>query len=70
MSKHAAVIRNTAIAPYVGEGSDGCQRSAQIVRDELATLPAGDPRRDELEAQAQAWDERAERARVARCGGA
>lgn len=67
MSKHAAVIRNTAIAPYVGEGADGCERSAQIVRDELATLPAGDARRGELEEQAQAWDERA---RMERRGGA
>lgn len=67
MSKHAQMILRTALAPYVGEGADGCRRSAQIVRDELATLPAGDARRGELEAQAQAWDERA---RMARCGGA
>lgn len=42
--------------PYVGEGADGCRRSAQIIRDELATLDAGDPRRELLEELAFAWD--------------
>lgn len=42
--------------PYVGAGADGARRSAQIDRDELATLPADHPRRDSLEASAAYWD--------------
>lgn len=34
--------------PYVGEGADGCYRSAQIDREEADTLDALDTRRDEL----------------------
>jgi hypothetical protein len=68
--QHAVVIANAdeTIAPYVGEGEDGCRRSAQIVRDEVATLDVADPRLPGLLAQAEAWDRRAmhERAVAAR----
>ncbi len=59
MSTFVDKIARGDIAPWVGEGRDGAERSAQIVRDEIATLAADDPRRPELEAQAAAWDARA-----------
>jgi hypothetical protein len=46
--------------PYVGEGVDGCHRSAQIDREEADTLDVLDVRRDELYASAQAWERQAE----------
>ena len=46
--------------PYVGEGADGCSRSAQIDREEADTLDALDTRRDELYISAEAWERQAE----------
>jgi hypothetical protein len=45
--------------PYVGEGIDGCFRSAQIDREEAELLPAEDPRREELEESARRWSRQA-----------
>lgn len=62
--------------PYVGEGADGCRRSAQVDREEADTLPLpgqpghgpnADARRDHLLASAAAWDLQA--ARLEREGG-
>lgn len=53
------IIRGGTAIPYVGEGADGCRRTAQVLRDEIATLATGDPRADSLEAEAQAWDDAA-----------
>ena len=52
-------IRAGEVDPWVGNGADGCRRSAAVERDELATLAADDPRRDELAARAEAWLDRA-----------
>lgn len=46
--------------PYVGEGRDGCLRSAAIDRSEAEGLDREDPRREELLASAQRWEEQAE----------
>lgn len=48
-------------APYVGHGASGARSSAQIDREELDTLALDDPRRDRLEASAQAWEDQARR---------
>lgn len=45
--------------PYVGEGVDGCRRSAQIDREEADGLDLRDPRRVELLASAESWEQRA-----------
>lgn len=45
--------------PYVGDGPDGCRRSAQIDREEADTLALDDPRRTARVASAQAWDAQA-----------
>lgn len=42
--------------PYVGEGADGCQRSAQIDREEAQTLDRANPRVELLEASAARWE--------------
>jgi hypothetical protein len=42
--------------PYVGEGADGCEQSAQIDREEAATLWVGHPRRETLAASAARWE--------------
>jgi hypothetical protein len=47
--------------PYVGEGSDGCRRSAQIDREESHTLDRSDLRRDHLLASAERWERQVER---------
>lgn len=47
-------------SPYVGEGSDGCYRSAQVDREEADTLAALDLRRDQLYASAEAWERQAD----------
>jgi hypothetical protein len=47
--------------PYVGEGAEGCRRSAQIDREEADTLDVGDPRREQLRSSAQLWQAQAER---------
>jgi hypothetical protein len=46
--------------PYVGEGADGARRSAQIDREEAATLDAHDPRRATLLESAARWEQQAE----------
>lgn len=45
--------------PYVGEGADGCYRSAQIDREEADGLDRSDPRHDEVLASAEAWEQQA-----------
>jgi hypothetical protein len=55
--------------PYVGTGADGCQRSAEIDRNEIDTLPTGphqegwseatEERRSALLASAARWEEQA-----------
>lgn len=45
--------------PYVGAGEDGARRSARIDRDEADGLSWLDPRRDELVASAQRWEQQA-----------
>jgi hypothetical protein len=47
--------------PYVGEGADGCRRSAQIDREEADILDVLDPRLEQLHASAQLWEAQAER---------
>jgi hypothetical protein len=57
--------RVTFRVPYVGDGPDGCRRSAQVDRDELATLPTGphqpgyspatEARKAALAASAEEW---------------
>jgi len=46
--------------PYVGEGADGCHRSAQIDREEADALDVLDPRRDLAHASAEAWERQAQ----------
>lgn len=53
---YAERIRAGGVDPWVGTGTDGARRSAQVARDEIASLVTCDPRRAELEAQAAAWD--------------
>lgn len=48
--------------PIVGTGADGYRRSEQIIRDELDTLDADDPRRPALEGEAHGWAMRAQAA--------
>lgn len=55
----AEAIREGNVLPWVGEGADGCRRSAQVAADELATLARDDERRPRLEAARQAWLDRA-----------
>lgn len=47
--------------PYVGEGADGCRRSAQIDREEAELLPEGDGRFKWLIASVVAWEQQAAR---------
>lgn len=47
--------------PYVGEGADGCRRSAIIDREEIDTLDPFDARVQTLAESAQRWDEQAAR---------
>jgi hypothetical protein len=52
------------IAPYVTDAkdpADAALRSAQVCRDEMATLAAYSARWRELEAEAEAWESRAEK---------
>lgn len=44
--------------PYVGEGSDGALRSAQIDREEADTMPPG-AERDARLSSAYAWERQA-----------
>lgn len=46
--------------PYVGEGADGCYRSAQIDREEADGLNLDDPRHAERLASAEKWEQQAE----------
>lgn len=50
--------------PYVGEGADGCRRSAEIDRSEADGLPRGDDRDARLRSADQ-WDWQAERIEAA-----
>lgn len=62
-------------APYVGHGAAGARRSAQIDRDEAATLPTGphqpgystssEARKASLLASADAWEAQARRLETA-----
>lgn len=45
--------------PYVGDGVDGCRRSARIDLEERDTLSVEDPRYARLEASAAAWGRQA-----------
>lgn len=45
--------------PYVGKGADGARRSAQVDRDELATLGLDHPRRETLEQSIAEWEAQA-----------
>ena len=54
--------------PYVGAGEDGARRSAQMDREEAGTLPSGDPRREQLEYSARAWEDQAHRLVLSRVG--
>lgn len=45
--------------PYVGTGEDGARRSARIDRDQAEGLSWSDPRRGELEASAEQWEQQA-----------
>jgi hypothetical protein len=45
--------------PYVGEGADGCYRSADIDRSEADGYALDDPRREERLASARAWEAQA-----------
>ena len=47
--------------PYVGKGSDGARRSAQIDREEADGLALDDPRHGKLLDSAQRWESQAER---------
>ena len=54
--------------PYVGAGEDGARRSARIDREQADTLNWGDPRRDELDASAERWEEQAAELMLERLG--
>lgn len=45
--------------PYVGEGADGCRRSAEIDRTEAEGMDVDDPRRDAVLASVQQWSAQA-----------
>lgn len=58
--ENADRIRDGVVAPWVGpDDAEGCRRSAQVAAEELDTLAADDARREGLEAQRQAWLDRA-----------
>jgi hypothetical protein len=46
--------------PYVGEGVDGCLRSAKIDREEADCLDLDDPRYAGVIASAESWERQAE----------
>jgi hypothetical protein len=46
--------------PYVGDGADGCRRSAQIDREEADTHTIGSPPHLERLASAKRWERQAE----------
>lgn len=46
--------------PYVGEGADGCRRSAAIDLSEAEGMDLDDPRRDHVLLSALAWQQQAE----------
>lgn len=46
--------------PYVGEGIDGCLRSARIDREEADCLDLSDPRYYKVIASAESWERQAE----------
>ncbi len=46
--------------PYVGDGVDGCLRSAQIDREEADCLDLDDPRYAGVIASAESWERQAE----------
>lgn len=46
--------------PYVGQGVDGCRRSARIDREEADCLDLSDPRYAEVIASAESWEWQAE----------
>ena len=46
--------------PYVGEGVDGCLRSARIDREEADCLDLSDPRYAEVLSSAERWEQQAE----------
>lgn len=54
--------------PYVGQGEDGCRRSARIDQEEAELLTWSDPRRSELEASAARWDDQAHALMLERLG--
>lgn len=55
MSSYPERIRAGLIAPWIGAGVAGALASARAASDELDTLDRGDPRRDAIAAQEQAW---------------
>lgn len=46
--------------PYVGDGADGCRRSAQIDREEADGLMMNSERWQELQDSARRWEAQAE----------
>lgn len=57
----AEYVYRTIRNPYVGDGVDGCLRSAQIDQEEADLLDLADPRRAYLHDSAEAWQAQAER---------
>lgn len=55
----AEAIAEGHVDPWIGEGADGCRRSARIAEDELDSMDADDERRPRLEAARDAWLDRA-----------
>jgi len=56
----APTLRSRLREPYVGEGIDGCLRSARIDREEADCLDLSDPRYAEVIASAESWERQAE----------
>jgi hypothetical protein len=57
----AEYLYNATRNPYVGDGADGCLRSARIDQEEADLLDIGDPRRAYLHDSAEAWRAQADR---------
>lgn len=57
--QHVHQVERAHREPYVGEGADGCYRSAQIDREEADCLDPSDPRHAEALASAERWEQQA-----------
>lgn len=61
MSEHLPAWAARDRVPYVGQGVDGCLRSAQIDREEADTYDLADPRLSRCLDSALGWEDQAQR---------